>query len=246
MKRIFLFIALAFGITLTLQAQNNNNTNKNTNKNGEGNPEHGYYGDRHGDRGGYAYNGYGNRRGDGHYDDQGGYYGDRRGGDRYDDRRRRNRRRGDRYGHGDYGYGGGHGHGHGGYGHGGHGHGGYGHGGGHRGHGYLGYCRYTNHNFGWRPVGASVFNTCRQRVRSCGFENDRLREAMHFVEANYVNACQIADIMRLFSFESTRLRFAKYAFHRTCDIQNYHLVFDALTFNSSRHELDCYIRDYHW
>lgn len=246
MKRIFLFIALAFGLTLTLQAQNNNN-NSTDNNNNEGNTEFGYYGDRYDDR--YAYNGRDDRRG-GRYDDQGRYHGDRRGDGRYgdrrhddrrwDDRRRDDRRRGNGYGRGP-GHGGhGHGHGHGGYGH------GHGHGGGHHGHRYLGYCRYSNHNFGWRPVGASAFNSCHQRVRRCGFENDRLREAMHFVDMNYVNSCQIADIMRLFSFESTRLRFAKYAFHRTCDVQNYHLVFDALNFNSSRRELDCYIRDFHW
>jgi hypothetical protein len=69
---------------------------------------------------------------------------------------------------------------------------------------------------------------------------------MFFVDHNYVSAHQIADIMSFFSFESTRLKFAKYAFHRTCDIQNYGVVFAELTFNSSRRELDCYIRDYHW
>lgn len=114
------------------------------------------------------------------------------------------------------------------------------------GHGYNGYCRYTNHTFGWRPVCASSFNAGCRSIFSCGFDNDRLRAAKRFVRYNYVSAHQIAHIMTSFSFESTRLAFAKFAFHRTCDIQNYGFVFDALTFNSSRRELDCYIRDYHW
>ncbi|MGH1338554.1 MAG: DUF4476 domain-containing protein [Aureispira sp.] len=114
------------------------------------------------------------------------------------------------------------------------------------GHRYVGYCNYNNHNYGWAPVTISVFNGCRQRIRHCGFESDRVREAMAFVDHHYVSANQIADIMHFFNFESSRLEFAKYAFHRTCDIQNYGVVFGELTFNSSRRELDCYIRDYHW
>lgn len=117
---------------------------------------------------------------------------------------------------------------------------------GHHGHNYNGYCNYSNHNYGWNPVCVSDFNIGCRSIRSCGYDRDRLRSARHFVRHNYVNAHQIADIMLMFSFESTRLEFAKYAFHRTCDVQNYGIVFDHLSFNSSRRELDCYIRDFHW
>ena len=131
------------------------------------------------------------------------------------------------------------------------GHGHNSHGNGHRvssrhGHRYVGYCNYTNHNYGWSPVNVSIYNGCRQRLRSCGFESDRLREAMAFVDRYYVSSHQIADIMHCLNFESSRLEFAKYAFHRTCDVQNYGVVFGELTFNSSRRELDGYIRDYNW
>lgn len=114
------------------------------------------------------------------------------------------------------------------------------------GHNYNGYCSYSNHNYGWNPVCVADFNMGCRTIRSCGYDADRLRSARHFVRHNYVSAYQIADIMLMFSFESTRLEFAKYAFHRTCDVQNYGVVFDQLSFNSSRRELDCYIRDFHW
>lgn len=114
------------------------------------------------------------------------------------------------------------------------------------GHYYNGYCNYANHNYGWRPVCVSDFNAGCYSIRRCGFDSDRLRSAKRFVNNYYVSAHQIADIMCMFSFESTKLAFAKYAFHRTCDIQNYGIVFDQLSFNSSRTELDCYIRDFHW
>jgi hypothetical protein len=218
-------------------------------------------------------NGYDHRRGtdynhrngnyndgrNGNYNDgHSGNYNDGRNGNynnsRYgnDGRRTNNGRYGNNNGrHGGYGHGG-HGHGHnGGYGHGhnGHhaGHGGHGHHVGNRhGHRYVGYCNYTNHNYGWTPVSVSIFTGCRQRIRRCSFESDRLREAMIFVDRYHVSAHQIADMMRYFDFESTKLEFAKYAFHRTCDIQNYGIVFNEFAFNSSRRELDCYIRDYVW
>jgi len=114
------------------------------------------------------------------------------------------------------------------------------------GHNYNGYCRYTNHNYGWLPVSIVNFNIGCRSIRSYGYDSDRLRSAKHFVRNNYVNAHQIADIMLMFSFEKTKLEFAKYAFNKTCDVHNYGVVFDQLTFNSSRRDLDYYIRDFQW
>lgn len=245
MKNTFFILALLLSTTFVLSAQQNLEPLAST-KSGSTNKE--YYGNN--GRRGHDYNHrYGNNGGrvDDHRDNR--YYGNGRpdGG---------NGRHGGGYGHGGYGHNGGHGHG--GHGHnGGHGHGHHaGHGHGHGGHGhpvsrrhghrYVGYCNYTNHNYGWAPVSISIFNGCRQRIRRCGFESDRLREAMYFVDHHYVSSHQIADMMHFLEFESSRLEFAKYAFHRTCDIQNYGVVFGELQFRSSRQELDCYIRDYTW
>jgi hypothetical protein len=122
-----------------------------------------------------------------------------------------------------------------------------GHGHGHgRGHNYNSYCNYSNHSYGWNAVCVTDFNIGCRTIRNCGYDADRLRSAKRFVRHNYVSSHQIADIMLMFSFESSRLEFAKYAFHRTCDVQNYGIVFDQLAFNSSRRDLDCYVRDFQW
>lgn len=113
-------------------------------------------------------------------------------------------------------------------------------------HHYAGYCSYRRHYYNWAPVCRSAFNTGCYSISSCGFDSDRLRAAKFFVRRNYVTVGQICHIMSMFSFESSRLAFAKYAFGRTCDIQNYHLVFNQLSFNSSRRALDCYIRDFYF
>jgi len=117
---------------------------------------------------------------------------------------------------------------------------------GHHGHHYNSYCNYSNHNYGWNAVCITDFNIGCRSIRSCGYDSDRIRSAKRFVRNNYVSTHQIADIMMMFSFESTKLEFAKYAFHRTCDVQNYGVVFNHLGFNSSRRDLDCYIRDFQW
>ena len=113
-------------------------------------------------------------------------------------------------------------------------------------HHYGGYCSYRRHYFNWTPVCVSSFNTCRYSVRQCGFDNDRLLAAKRFIRYNHVSVHQVCDLMSMLSFESNRLALARYAFGRTCDIQNYHLVFNYLSFNSSRRALDCYIRDFYF
>jgi hypothetical protein len=50
--------------------------------------------------------------------------------------------------------------------------------------------------------------------------------------------------MMLFSFEGTRLDFAKFAYGRTYDIGNYYMVNDAFTFETSIDELNDYINGY--
>ena len=52
---------------------------------------------------------------------------------------------------------------------------------------------------------------------------------------------QVKGIMNTFSFEDTKLEFAKYAYERTYDIGNYYKVNDAFTFESSIDDLNSYI-----
>ncbi|HNQ83646.1 MAG TPA: DUF4476 domain-containing protein, partial [Bacteroidales bacterium] len=53
---------------------------------------------------------------------------------------------------------------------------------------------------------------------------------------------QVKEIMKLFSFEESRLEFAKYAYGYTYDLSNFYIVNDAFSFESSIDELNKYIR----
>lgn len=236
MKNFTSILALIFGMTMLLHAQNNSGQQPNNQQNGQSmlqlNPNIS------------------------------------------DNNNSANRRPG-RPGRPGYGYGHGHGNGHGQWGHG-HGQGQWGHGHGHGqwggqgqcnghnhfqgcGHGFngnscqgpfannnQGYGHYNCHNYGWRPVCASSFTSGCQSIRHYVFDNDRLMAAKRFASHNYLSVQQVCQIMRMFTFESTKLKFAKFAFGRTCDIQNYYLVYNCLTFNSSRRDLDSHIQRHYY
>ena len=105
----------------------------------------------------------------------------------------------------------------------------------------IGFGHYQPNNFGWTPMSPSDFNLGCNSIRKNPFDRDRLNAAIRFLRNNYISVKQVRTIMQMFTFESTKLKFAKYAFRRTYDIRNYYLVFDCLTFNSSKKELDNYI-----
>jgi hypothetical protein len=61
------------------------------------------------------------------------------------------------------------------------------------------------------------------------------------IGTNCLLSSQVKEIILLFSFEETRLDFAKYAYGYTFDIGNYYQVNDAFKFESSIDELNTYI-----
>jgi hypothetical protein len=80
-------------------------------------------------------------------------------------------------------------------------------------------------------------------VRNRHFDSDRLSVAKQAVGGRWITTGMVIRMMHLFSFESTRLDFAKYAYLMTIDKHQYYLVNDAFSFSSSARELDAYIRN---
>jgi hypothetical protein len=81
-------------------------------------------------------------------------------------------------------------------------------------------------------------------IRNASFENDKKIIAEQAISSNRVKADQIYQILLQFSFESTRLSVAKFAYRFCEDKRNYYIVNDAFTFSSSRRELSNYIGNY--
>ena len=90
------------------------------------------------------------------------------------------------------------------------------------------------------PMTPQDFSTAKNTIASKSFEDSKLSIAKQIINSNCLLSGQVKEIMLLFSFEDTRLDFAKYAYGYTYDLGNYYIVNDAFTFESSIDELNQY------
>ena len=103
-------------------------------------------------------------------------------------------------------------------------------------------------NGGWNNGYGNVINTrefeqVKDQIRKEWFEKNRLTSAKVIIEKNNFTARQVTELASLFTFENNKLEIAKYAYRKTVDKQNYYLLNDVFTFNSSKDELARFIRE---
>lgn len=97
------------------------------------------------------------------------------------------------------------------------------------------------------PMGPYVtndydFEAIRSTLASESFDSTRLGTAKQIVSSNPLSAAQITEICKLFSFESNRLEFAKYAYPYCVDKNMYFLVNTSFSYDSSKRELDSFLK----
>jgi nuclear transport factor 2 (NTF2) superfamily protein len=68
--------------------------------------------------------------------------------------------------------------------------------------------------------------------------------AKQIVDKNHFTSEQVKYMTQLFSFENNKLDLAKFAYRYTTDPKNYFVVYDALSYSSSKEQLADYIRRY--
>ncbi len=95
-----------------------------------------------------------------------------------------------------------------------------------------------------RPMSQSDFYQAKTSISSKSFEDSKLTIAKQIIQSNCLLSSQVKEIMLIFTFEDTRLEFAKFAYTYTLDLGNYYKVNDAFTFESSIDELNNYIQGY--
>ncbi len=74
-------------------------------------------------------------------------------------------------------------------------------------------------------------------LRSSSFDSDRLILAKNIASNNGLSSWQIREMLMVFSFESSRVEFAKYAYSSCVDPENYYQIQDAFQFSSSISEI---------
>ena len=103
------------------------------------------------------------------------------------------------------------------------------------------YNDYNNNNYAPQDMNSQDFNAARGTIQRTTFENTRLQVAKQIVGVNYLNTIQITDICRLFTFEDSRLDFAKFAYNHCTDPQNYYRIGEVFTFNSNTAALSDFV-----
>ena len=87
----------------------------------------------------------------------------------------------------------------------------------------------------------SNFESAKATITNESFDETRLSTAKSIIASNCLTSEQVLEICKLFSFEGSRLDFAKSAYGKTVDPNNYFKVNNAFSFSSSKDELNKYI-----
>lgn len=88
------------------------------------------------------------------------------------------------------------------------------------------------------PIDDAGIRQMKSSIESKSFKDDRMTVAKQATRAKCLSAAQIKSIMEIFTFEDSKLEYAKFAYDHCHDIDNYYLLNDAFTFSSSIDELN--------
>jgi hypothetical protein len=91
------------------------------------------------------------------------------------------------------------------------------------------------------PMSESEFKSAKQSISSKSFEDTKLTVAKQVMKSKCLNTSQVKEIMGVFSFEESKLDFAKAAYDYVYDKSNYYELSDAFTFETSIEELNKYV-----
>lgn len=94
-------------------------------------------------------------------------------------------------------------------------------------------CRY--------PMSSGSFSTAKESINSKSFEDSKMTVAKQVTKANCLSCNQIKEVMSLFSFEESKLAYAKYAYDYCYNKADYYTINDAFSFESSIDDLSKYI-----
>ena len=80
-------------------------------------------------------------------------------------------------------------------------------------------------------------------IKNGSFDDTKLSTAQSICSANCLSSEQVVEICRLFSFEESKLTFAKYAFKYCTNPEKYFKVNDVFSFSSSKEQLNDFIEN---
>lgn len=91
------------------------------------------------------------------------------------------------------------------------------------------------------PMDFPSFKSAKETIGKSSFEDTKLSTAKTIIGGNCVSSEQVMQICSLFSFEQTKLDFAKFAYKKVTDRGNYFKVANIFTFDASKTDLNDFI-----
>ena len=91
------------------------------------------------------------------------------------------------------------------------------------------------------PMNSNDFEQAKQTIANGTYAETMLSTAKSIIASNCLSADQVVQVCNLFSFEDSKLEFAKCAYSKTTDRNNYFKVVNAFTYSSSKDDLNNYI-----
>ena len=86
-----------------------------------------------------------------------------------------------------------------------------------------------------------TFSEAKQSISFASFDDTKLSTAKTIIGSNFMSTTQVMEVCRLFSFDANRLTFAKFAYSRVTDPQNYFKVASVFDFDSNKRALNDFI-----
>jgi len=90
-------------------------------------------------------------------------------------------------------------------------------------------------------MSSSDFSQALSTIKNTSFDETKLSTAKQIVSSNCLKTDQVVQICNQFSFDESKLEFAKFAYLHTTDQSNYFKVSNVFSFSSSKEELNNYI-----
>lgn len=91
-------------------------------------------------------------------------------------------------------------------------------------------------------LSAEDFESLKKRIKGAALESHKLSKAKTIIDRSKVSSMQVKQINELFELEESRLEFAKYAYTKVLNKDEYEIVRNTLAKSTSKYNLDRFIK----
>ncbi len=88
---------------------------------------------------------------------------------------------------------------------------------------------------------STSFQSALESIQSKSFEDTKITTIKQIVKANCISVAQLSEIIKLLTFEESKVTIAKFAYDYVSDTNNYFQINDLFTYSSSVDELNEYL-----